>query len=290
MFDKLSNVSPQNPLGVIGLFLALIYGFAAVFAAASGGALDSAQMWAILLFLIGFPLVLLGVFTWLVAKHHWKLYAPSDYRADESFLRLLTPDEQRERRQAEVAELFEAPRSRSSESRLKGAPTGDAGSVREDSRAIDPLGLSAMAIEDLVLREVERGLRKSLRREVALKADGKELRVDAAVHEGERLTIVEVKFVRKLSHAVQSARRFFSQLETVGRSLLRSVNLTGISATLAVVYDPRVCELDTLRDSLSEIPNAVDGIAVELRFFRVDELLRRYVPESERNITGVSVE
>ena len=34
-----------------------------------------------------FPVIVLGVFTWLVACHHEKLYAPKDFTNDESFLR-----------------------------------------------------------------------------------------------------------------------------------------------------------------------------------------------------------
>jgi tetratricopeptide (TPR) repeat protein len=37
-------------------------------------------------FLVGFPVVILGVFAWLVSRHSGKLFAPSDYRDDANYL------------------------------------------------------------------------------------------------------------------------------------------------------------------------------------------------------------
>jgi len=39
-----------------------------------------------------FPVVVLGVFSWLVSCHHKKLYAPSDYKNEEHFLEAINPE------------------------------------------------------------------------------------------------------------------------------------------------------------------------------------------------------
>lgn len=75
----------RNPLGVIALFLFLIYGLATL--AFSVNALSSQERFPMIWFLVLFPVVVLGTFTWLVSSHHEKLYAPSDYRDDEGFHR-----------------------------------------------------------------------------------------------------------------------------------------------------------------------------------------------------------
>lgn len=64
----------------------LIYGFAALVVGASDK-LQSAERYPIVWFLVVFPVIVLGVFGWLVSKHHEKLYAPKDFNTDEAFLR-----------------------------------------------------------------------------------------------------------------------------------------------------------------------------------------------------------
>jgi hypothetical protein len=74
----------RNPLGVIALFIVLIYAFAS--SVVGLGSLQPSERVPIVWFLVIFPVLVLGVFTWLVSQHHTKLYSPSDYRQDSSFI------------------------------------------------------------------------------------------------------------------------------------------------------------------------------------------------------------
>ncbi len=85
-FSNTAKVLAKNPLGIIALFIVLIYGFAALVVGTSTQ-LQPNERFPIILFLVIFPFVVIGIFTWLVIYHHSKLYAPSDYKDDESFLR-----------------------------------------------------------------------------------------------------------------------------------------------------------------------------------------------------------
>lgn len=76
----------RNPLGIIALFIVLIYGFAALTLGVNA-TLQSSERVPLVWFLVLFPLVVLGTFAWLVSCHHEKLYAPGDYKSDDSFLR-----------------------------------------------------------------------------------------------------------------------------------------------------------------------------------------------------------
>jgi hypothetical protein len=51
--------------------------------------LESAERQPIIWFVVLFPIIVLALFGWLVAKHHDKLYAPTDYRDDDSFLKTI---------------------------------------------------------------------------------------------------------------------------------------------------------------------------------------------------------
>lgn len=77
----------KNPLGIIALFLVLVYGLAAlviVFASS----LTSAERMPLVIFLVIFPILVLGVFLWLVVKHSQKLYAPRDFRNEDNWVRM----------------------------------------------------------------------------------------------------------------------------------------------------------------------------------------------------------
>jgi CheY-like chemotaxis protein len=77
----------RNPLGIIALFIVLVYGLASV-VIITGGSLSESEKMPIIYFLITFPFVVLGVFTYLVAFRAGQLFAPSDFRKEETFLEL----------------------------------------------------------------------------------------------------------------------------------------------------------------------------------------------------------
>lgn len=76
----------RNPLGIIALFISLIYGFACLVLSTSISNLTSTdERLPLIWFIILFPLVILSGFIYLVVFHHEKLYAPGDYSDDSTF-------------------------------------------------------------------------------------------------------------------------------------------------------------------------------------------------------------
>jgi hypothetical protein len=88
-FGDTAKSLARNPLGIIALFIVLVYAFAALLVGASGK-LESSDRHSIVLFLVIFPPVVLAVFGWLVSRHHEKLYAPNDFQSDDAFLNART--------------------------------------------------------------------------------------------------------------------------------------------------------------------------------------------------------
>jgi hypothetical protein len=84
-FSSAAKGLARNPLGIIALFIVLIYGFAAL-TVGINQSLQLEERLPLIWFLVLFPLAVLALFGWLVSKHHEKLYAPADYQTDESFL------------------------------------------------------------------------------------------------------------------------------------------------------------------------------------------------------------
>ncbi len=89
MFENFTSSAKdlaKNPLGIIALFIVLVYGFACLLFGFSAEKLISQERMPIIYFVILFPIAILILFGWLVSKHHDKLYAPSDFKDDKSFL------------------------------------------------------------------------------------------------------------------------------------------------------------------------------------------------------------
>ncbi len=85
-FSTTAKGLARNPLGIIALFIVLIYGFAAL-TLGFNSKLEAAERVPLVWFLVLFPVAVLILFGWLVSRHHEKLYAPSDYRSDDIFLK-----------------------------------------------------------------------------------------------------------------------------------------------------------------------------------------------------------
>ena len=87
-FAETAKALSRNPLGILGLFQVLTYGVAAL-VAIFATSFTPFQRNVLTAFLIGFPLLLLLVFVWLVTRHSGKLFAPSDFRKDETYLQAM---------------------------------------------------------------------------------------------------------------------------------------------------------------------------------------------------------
>jgi hypothetical protein len=100
----------KNPLGIIALFISLIYGFACLVLGFSISNLEgNIERLSLIWFIILFPFVILIAFIYLVIKHHEKLYSPGDFRADESFMQTLNPAQVTDKQLKDVKKLESAP-------------------------------------------------------------------------------------------------------------------------------------------------------------------------------------
>ncbi len=76
-----------SPLGIIALFILLVYGFAALTFGLSVAQLGEDRI-VIVWFLVSFPVLVLLIFTFLVIRYHRHLYGPSDFLNQADFLEL----------------------------------------------------------------------------------------------------------------------------------------------------------------------------------------------------------
>jgi CheY-like chemotaxis protein len=86
-FGSIATALARNPLGIIALFIVLVYGFACLLTA-FGGSFGPGERIPLIYFLVIFPVLVLAVFGWLVSFHSDKLFAPSDFSNEENYIRI----------------------------------------------------------------------------------------------------------------------------------------------------------------------------------------------------------
>jgi CheY-like chemotaxis protein len=86
-FGDVAKGLARNPLGIIALFIVLVYGFASL-VTAFASSFTATERLPLIYFLVLFPILVLGVFAWLVSKHSGKLFAPSDFKNEENYVKM----------------------------------------------------------------------------------------------------------------------------------------------------------------------------------------------------------
>lgn len=86
-FHKSNKAFTRNPLGIIALFILLVYAMASL--VFSFSELDYYLQIAFSVFLIGFPILVLCIFNNLVINHNDKLYSPGDWPDQKIYFEIL---------------------------------------------------------------------------------------------------------------------------------------------------------------------------------------------------------
>ena len=248
----------RNPLGIIGLFIVLIYALASVVFSVSGTGMDPIERRTVVFFLVLFPVLVLVVFVWLVTRHHGKLYAPYDFQADNAFLQTLGPESQGRRFEQEIAaqNAFESEASRTPQAleEQSGAlvlsppvspsqetttlPTSqDDQAPRAETRAVQPSHASSkvaradyLLAEELVIRELEAHFRVPAYRHVVLRLPSRdvesqrqptvEIAFDAVFERTDHLAAVEVKLISGNKVRLDIVSHILQKILDVDRLLL----------------------------------------------------------------------
>lgn len=86
-FGTTATSLARNPLGIVALFIVLVYGFASL-VTIFAGSLTPSERTPLIYFLTFFPILVLATFSWLVSRHSENLYSPSDYKDEQNYLRM----------------------------------------------------------------------------------------------------------------------------------------------------------------------------------------------------------
>jgi hypothetical protein len=86
-FAKVATTNARSPLGIIGLFVTLVYAIAGLALSYIILELSFCLQIILIAFIVLYPCVLLAVFYWLLTRHHRKLYAPFEFKDEGNFLK-----------------------------------------------------------------------------------------------------------------------------------------------------------------------------------------------------------
>ncbi|MBQ4013777.1 MAG: hypothetical protein II610_00785 [Treponema sp.] len=252
----------HNPLGIIALFILLIYGFATLLFGFNGNVFSDGQRWWFVCFLTTFPLIVLIVFTILVIKHHYKLYAPTDFEDEKNWLYgIISPKEkEQELAKEEIAVSDNGNEKESREQFIK---------RRAEERE------KRQKIENLVCEYYEKKFNFDIDRTTYFKINDNKIFFDGIVEKNDTLTFMRIKYLPNnyiiprflLDNTVFNAIKVKELLNKNGKYINNKFRLL-----LIFVVDTDDSEVR--REVQKNIQNMIEteSINIDLRTYMVKEL------------------
>lgn len=258
----------RNPLGIIGLFISLIYGFACLVLSTSISNLSSkVERLPLIWFIIVFPIIILGAFIYLVVNHHEKLYAPSDFRDDNSFIEALSGRKIREKQAKEVELLETAESENLLESNNESNATieekqVDSLSETSTNQIEEPLNKTEIAerlknSEKWAILDLELKYNTSFKTNQRVVSNGIHFEFDAFSNTQSKVIVAEVKYwqsnkaIKPLLHSIQE---FMLRLDRIKKAFGKKP----IEMVVVIVFDKIIDKnVDNIRTFISDLNNEV---------------------------------
>ncbi|MGI8316270.1 hypothetical protein [Halobacillus mangrovi] len=267
----------KNPLGIIGLFISFIYAVSALVLTLSEQWLTLNQTWALVWFIVLFPILILIAFLYLVINHHQKLYSPSDYRDESNFFRPLNPEEQNEKFEKEAQHLFPVNESVINDSIMNKKGDGPP-STQHEAENLNQALMNHLfnasnfyfLIEESVLRALESDMDITIRRQMALETAKERVNFSGVAFQPDELIGVEIKYAPTGRIEEDQIESLVKMIETV---IEFNRDRRPIHFILSFVSDQ---PFKNEKETKLEIYERLHGIAlVHFKFYLLDELRKK---------------
>ena len=196
-FLKNAKGLAKNPLGIIALFISLIYGFACIVLGISRNDFQGNENIPLIWFLVFFPVLVLIAFVYLVACHHKKLYAPSDFRDDKSFLEA-ADSIVKENKIIDEFKDFTLETESSTVKKQTKATTEQTNKDYNKTIQFNNFRNRLLLIENKAIKYLERMYNQSIYKDVRIKGIGR-IPFDGVIETDKEISIVEIKYIKTLS-------------------------------------------------------------------------------------------
>lgn len=284
--EFLSNIKSltRNPLGIIALFVSMIYGFSCLVLSASITNLkDAYERLPLIWFVIVFPIIILAAFIYLVIFHHEKLYSPSDFRDDEAFIQTIDENKRNIRIQDEVKTLETSPKSEDFSKHENPSMTKSLeNSEKQDT--VDDLRSSDISVPELLkmytnsekwtLNELSLKYNVLFKPQVRLRTPVANFEFDGYGSNSNSTFIVEVKFWqfsrsdKKLKLKIQE---FLAKKTKIDLAFNRPSKTTTI--IIAIVFDD-LTQID--KEKYVDFVYEIGGSNVIVEFFDYNDLRKNF--------------
>lgn len=261
-----SLMKRSNQLIIIAILIGLIYIAAGAVLAFANQSLEGNLKWPLVVFMSVFPLFAIGMFAWLVSKHHTKLYTSSPMITEMS-LNTLTPDQQRRKLNAEISSIISAMGNTNNE---KKKPT------EEPQR--NHIRTAFIVAEDLALRQLELEYGESFMRHSALEG----VPFDGVWVNSDKIAGIEVKFLDVPVLSQESVDSLLDKAEYAAARLRRTRPDAAFSFILALVTQLGAEDQTKLRMGLENKFALTPVKKIELKMFDFDNLLATFTADEKR--------
>lgn len=299
---KMPNLSAKNPLGIIALFISLIYGMSALLLGTSVDSLLDHNQTILVCFIVLFPVIVLIAFTWLVSKHHRKLYAPRDYQSDKGFLEAIIadspksigkkyaedldelPDDQTPRTENALGDGDEAEFKADTPSDQNVADDGKKKSEKTNQKNKEQsyaprnnLLKEGYIAENLVFQELQNEYRSPVRTNVKYRdtKTGHYAHVDGLIQSPNGPIIVEVKLIHYNSYFKRRVREAVEQVKRYRDMLAGGYNMPPNTIVAIVVVGNRD-HFDKVQTSLKKQNQQTQDQDLQLKAYWFNELIEKY--------------
>lgn len=273
-FTKNAKDFTKNPLGIIALFISLIYGFACLVLGAGSSALDRDQKWPIVVFLVTFPFAILGSFLYLVINHVNKLYGPSDFKDEKYFIETLGIGERNKRIEIEAESIIE-----DANTDVQIFPEPIQSTIETGIPKIEIIEgpfktrFDAMkkyqAAEDMVMSKLEAELQSPIQRQVLFTNGSINMEFDGITIFDGRFYGIEVKYTKTGNmplSVINMIKRVMIQMLEFNKSVTQARHFTFLLAIAHPGVDPEI--LEKLKNKIL----SVEFPFVDIRFFNTNEI------------------
>lgn len=282
----------KNPLGIIALFILLIYGISALLLGLSVGDVALHNETILVVFIVLFPFVVLGVFAWLVSCHHMKLYGPNDYQDDKNFLSTCPQFDPKtigekyspESKRAIVEGLNDNTASIARSSKpIEHDDSDKSLKNREEKTAFDKTGVlqaEAYLAESLVFQELQNITNGRISRDVSFVSGCRgnyanlEM-IDGVVEEHDTVIGVEVVFLRNADNCMNRIKRSIQRIISFSSINDTSLIKRKYEGVVAIVVSHRgiQCNKEVFNQIINEL---VINFKINCKMYVMSELLEKY--------------
>ena len=267
--EKESVRLSKNPLGIIALFILLIYSFATLLFGLSGENFSEAQKWFFVIFLVAFPVIVLFLFTYLVVNHNQKLYAPEDFKNEENFWRPSSSSDNQEKYDNEAREVQkEHEKSNTSNNKVVQLDAEQRRKRFEEQRE------KIQKMENLVFDYYEKKFDYSISKNVYFKINDRRVNFDGISIKDNTLNFFEIKFSspRLINEPLLS--KMILDTVKVRDSLIKNNSYPGYQYRLKLNFVIETDDVNEIYDFKKRIDSLIktDVIDIDLKVFTVNEL------------------